>query len=192
MKSLALRPAVSALPLGNELPTAANLRAYAFRYMLRGSVAAVAALGQYTLEQVHFAAPWLTWVVLMPTMGMVISLIDRRQREAGLVPTTAADKRLRLLQKSFLLVILLALGAAPFIGWQHAHPLMLAMYGASTVAAGRLLNFRPLRVGGGLCALLGAVAAAVPADTQLLLIAAAMLVSYVVPGYLLRAAARLA
>ncbi len=176
---------VNNLSLSPELPTAANLRAYAFRYMLRGSVAAGAALGQYTLEYVGFAAPWLTWVVLMPTMAMVISIRDRQQRKAGLVPTTATDKWMGLLQKSFVLVIVLALVAAPFIGWQNAHPLMLVMYGASTLAAGRLLSFRPLQLGGVLCALLGAVAAAVPADTQLLLVAAAMLVSYLVPGYLL-------
>lgn len=186
MQTLPFVPALQ-LPLSAALPTAANLRAYAFRYMLRGGVAATAALGQYTLEHVAFSAPWLTWVVLMPTMAMVLSMRDKQQRKAGLVPTTTTDKWMRLLQKSFLLVIVAALLAAPFIGWQHAHPLMLVMYGASTVAAGQLLRFRPLQVGGVLCALLGAASAAVPADTQLLLIAAAMVVSYLVPGYLLHA-----
>ncbi|UYZ61679.1 hypothetical protein [Hymenobacter weizhouensis] len=190
LPSLALRPAsVAAATCQPELPTAASLRAYAFRYLVRGGVTVVAALGQYTLEHRGFAAPWLTWVVLMPAMAVVLSIRDRQLRQQGVAGATSADATLRLLQKSFLLIMLLALGCAPFIGWQNAHPLMLGLYGLTTVAAGRVLHFGPLQVGGVVCGLLGAAAAAVPADTQLLFIAAAMLASYVVPGYRLWAAA---
>lgn len=171
-----------------DLPAAAQLRLYAGRYILRGSLVAVAAASNYVLEQVHFAAPWLPWMVMMPLLGVQ----GRQQRRLGLAGTTTADHWMRLLQKSFLLVIVASLIAAPFIGWHLAHPLMLGLYGLSTWAAGRVLSFRPLQVGGVVCGLLGVAAAAVAADTQLLLIAAAMLASYVVPGFLLRARTRAA
>ncbi len=180
-------PPLAALSAGTDLPAAAQLRLYAGRYILRGSLVTVAAASNYVLAQVHFAAPWLPWMVMMPLMGVLLSVQGRQQRQLGLVGTTAADHWMRLLQKSFLLIIVAALIAAPFIGWHLAHPLMLGLYGLSTWAAGRVLNFQPLQVGGVVCGLLGLAAATVSADTQLLLIAAAMLASYVVPGYLLRA-----
>lgn len=175
----------SAMPLGGG-PTAASLQAYAFTYIFRGSVVLTAALSNYALEHVGFAAPWLPWMVLMPMMSMVQSIRARRQKKQGLTNTTAADNTMRLLQKSFLLILLVAMVGACYVGWEVMHPLLLVAYGVSTYVAGRVLRFQPLQWGGVACGLLGAVTTVLPADVQLLFIAAAMLGSYIIPGYLLR------
>lgn len=180
--SAAVRPASPSL----ELPSAANLRTYAVHFVVRGGMTAMAALGQYALENSRFAAPWLTWVVLMPLMGAGLNLYGRHLRRQGLLlDATPAGATMRLLQKSFLLILLGAMLAACFVGWELAHPPMLALYGLTTVAAGRVLRFGPLQAGGALCVLAAAAAVAVSAHAQLLLIAGAMLAGYVVPGYLL-------
>ena len=68
-----------------------------------------------------------------------------------------------------------------------AYPLIIALYGLGTFAAGRALRFRPLIWYGAACWLLTTVAFRVEFETQLLLlIAAAMLSAYIVPGHLLR------
>ena len=183
-----LAPLSSSAPaasLPSLLPTAAALRTYGVRYLVRGGVTMMAAGGQYTLEHVGFAAPWLTWLVLMPLMGMGLGIYGRRLQRQGTMATTPADATMRLLQKSFLLILLVAMVSACFIGWELAHPPMLALYGLTTVLAGRVLRFRPLQAGGVVCGLAGVAAAGVPAHPQLLLIAGAMLAGYVVPGYLL-------
>ncbi|MBC8081919.1 MAG: hypothetical protein H7Z21_01800 [Hymenobacter sp.] len=192
--SLTFRPATgraASAPASAAQPLAApaDLKAYAFTYIFRGSVVVTAALSNYALEHVGFAAPWLPWVVLMPVMGMVQGIRGRRLRQRGQLGTTATDHTMRLLQKSFVLTVLVAIVCACVVGWAVVHPLLLVLYGVSTCLAGRVLRFRPLLLGGVVCGLLGAGAAAVPADTQLLFIAAAMLVSYIIPGYLLRRAA---
>lgn len=192
--ALALSPAAgrlaALLPTSSEQPLAADVRAYAFTYMFRGLVVMVAALSDYALAHSGFAAPWLPWMVLMPLAGMVQSIRARRQRKLRPAGTTAADKWMRLLQKSFVFTLLLALASATQIGWENAHPLILVLYGVVTLAAGRVLSFRPLQLGAAACIALGFASAAVSADTQLLLIAAAMLLSYVLPGYLLHAHSR--
>lgn len=190
METFALRPAASRLvnlpAFAPAQPVApASLRAYAFTFVFRGAVVMAAALANYALEHAGFAAPWLPWMVLMPLAAVVLGIRGRRQQRLGLMGTTPTDRRMRLVQKSFVFTLLFAIACATQIGWQNAHPIILVLYGVGTVAAGRLLRFRPLVVGGIASGLLGAVAAAVPADTQLLLIAAAMLVSYIVPGVLL-------
>ncbi|WP_035561000.1 hypothetical protein [Hymenobacter sp. IS2118] len=173
-----------------EAVTPTELRAYAFTYVFRGLVVMVAALSNYALEHAGFAAPWLPWMVLMPLAAVVQAVRGRRQQSAA--STSTAAKQMRLLQKSFVLVLLIAVASATQIGWVNAHPLILMLYGVGTVAAGRVLGFRPLLWGGAACGLLGAIAVVVAADTQLLLIAGAMLVSYVVPGYLLHQRSRTA
>jgi len=62
--------------------TPTELRAYAFTYVCRGLVVTVAALSNYALEHVGFAAPWLPWMVLMPLAAMVQTIRRQRSRTA--------------------------------------------------------------------------------------------------------------
>ncbi|UOQ66874.1 hypothetical protein [Hymenobacter volaticus] len=186
--SLPLQSTTSSLanPVFIGGPTAASLQGYAFTYLVRGSVVLTAALSNYILEHVGFAAPWLPWMVLMPMMSIIQTIRARRQKQQGLTSTTATDSTMRLLQKSFLLLLLVAMVCACFVGWEVIHPLLLIAYGVSTYVAGRVLRFRSLQWGGVVCGVLGAMTLVLPEDTQLLFIAAAMLGSYIIPGYLLR------
>ena len=63
-----------------EAVTPVELRAYAFTYVFHGLVVTVAALSNYALEHVDFAAPWLPWMVLMSLAAMVQTIRGRRQR----------------------------------------------------------------------------------------------------------------
>ena len=63
-----------------EAVTPAELRAYALTYVFRGLVVAVAALSNYALEHMGFAAPWLPWMVLMLLAAMVQTIRGRYQR----------------------------------------------------------------------------------------------------------------
>lgn len=66
------------------------------------------------------------------------------------------------------------------------HPLVLALYGMPTILSGVILKTRSL-IGGGLaCMALSVVSTQLPGDYQLLLIAAAVLVAWIVPGLVLR------
>ncbi|UOG75596.1 hypothetical protein MTX78_03145 [Hymenobacter tibetensis] len=192
MKSFALNSAAAPLHTASQLVSAVSLRAYAFTYSLRGAAVLTAATSDYVLQQMGFAAPWVLWMVIMPVVAIVQNVRARRQRKQGTMGTTATDKAMRLLQKAFVFVLMAMLIGGGFINWEVAHPLILGLYGAGTILAGRLLNFRPLVLGGVACAVLGAVALALPADTQLLVIAVAMLVSHVIPGYLLNRQSRIA
>jgi hypothetical protein len=55
-----------------------------------------------------------------------------------------------------------------------------------TVLSGVILQFRPLIVGGACCWLLSVGATFIPYDYQLLMLAAAMIVAWIIPGYLMR------
>lgn len=176
----------------NQVIEPADLRSYAFTYMLRGAVVLLASLGEVALKIGGFAAPWLPWMVLMPLMAIVLSVRSRRVLKLRPASTAPAAKTMRLLQKSFIFIMLFAIACAVQFGWVKAHPILLLFNGLAALIAGRVLQFRPLVLGGISSMILGVAIIFMPAPVQLIVIAAAMLVSYIIPGYLLHAQSRVA
>lgn len=72
------------------------------------------------------------------------------------------------------------------IGWQFCFPFYIMLYGIGTYITGSLLKFKPLITGGFVCLFLAALAPYLHYDTQILLSAFAILISYIIPGHLLR------
>ncbi|MEP6582630.1 MAG: hypothetical protein ABJA90_00125 [Ginsengibacter sp.] len=66
------------------------------------------------------------------------------------------------------------------------NPAVLIMYGMPTFLSGVIVKFKPLRVGGICCWLLSILAVMVPYEFQFLLISLAVIVAWIIPGYLLR------
>ena len=72
------------------------------------------------------------------------------------------------------------------IGWEYCFPFYILLYGIGTFISGSLLSFQPMKIGGAICLLLAALAPYLDYPTQMLLAAFAVLISYIIPGYLLR------
>jgi hypothetical protein len=65
-------------------------------------------------------------------------------------------------------------------------PLFLVLYGMPTFLSGVILRFKPLMLGGIGCWLLSVLCTVVPVEFQLLLVSTAMVIAWIIPGYLLR------
>lgn len=72
------------------------------------------------------------------------------------------------------------------IGFRNAFPIYILLYAIGTFVSGHLLSFKPLFYGGMACFVLAALAAYVPYDMQILITAISILISYIIPGHLLR------
>lgn len=72
------------------------------------------------------------------------------------------------------------------MGWQYCYPIYILLYGIGTYVSGSLIKFRPLIIGAAFCFPLAVVTAYVQFDTQIIMLAFAVLVSYIIPGHLLR------
>jgi hypothetical protein len=72
------------------------------------------------------------------------------------------------------------------IGWQYCFPFYIMLYSIGTYISGSILSFKPMRIGGGICLVLVAIAPFLDYSLQILLAAFAILISYLIPGYLLR------
>ncbi len=72
------------------------------------------------------------------------------------------------------------------IGWQYSFPFYILLYSIGTYISGSLLKFKPMKFGGAVCLVLVAVAPYLEYSLQILLAAFAILISYIIPGHLLR------
>lgn len=69
---------------------------------------------------------------------------------------------------------------------QLFNPMVLMLYGMPTFLSGVILKFRPLRIGAICCWVLALVSVLIPYQFSFLLLALAVITTWIVPGYLLR------
>jgi hypothetical protein len=155
-----------------------------FDFLFWGWLVLAAALGNYLLLVVGYKQPWLPWVT-MPLGSVVVGIYHYRQEKRRTVHTPVGDF-LGFFWAGMGVVMLMILGFGMVHGWQKAYPLLIALYGLGTFVTGGALRFRPLVYGGAACWLLATAAFQVSFPTQLLLLAAAVVVSYIIPGHLLK------
>ena len=65
-------------------------------------------------------------------------------------------------------------------------PTIILLYAIGTFVTGKIIDFKPLVIGGSICFLLSIVIAFIKDENQLLIIATAILISYIIPGFLLK------
>jgi len=72
--------------------------------------------------------------------------------------------------------------------YSHISPILLTIYGIPIFLSGIILRFKPLIIGGIGCWILSIAAMLIENyDYQFLLIPLAMIIAWIIPGYLLRA-----
>lgn len=157
-------------------------------YLVWGWLVLVAALAHFAMlhfNWVHPAKAWIVWPVLMgigAITTMVIIIRSNRERRVK----THIDRSMQSLWTAFFVGLLIVLGFMPQLGWENTYPVILVLYGMGSFASGGILNFRPLQWGGAACFLLAIAAFFLAFNWQLLLIALAILLGYLLPGYLLQ------
>lgn len=72
------------------------------------------------------------------------------------------------------------------IGWQYCYPFYILLYGVGTYISGSLIKFKPMIIGGLVCFVLVVICVYQPYDLQMLITAFAIVISYIIPGYMLR------
>ncbi len=73
------------------------------------------------------------------------------------------------------------------VGYQYCFPFYILFYGLGSFICGKLIKFKPLVIGGIVCYTLAAISVFANYPTQILITAFSILISYIIPGHLLRA-----
>jgi hypothetical protein len=162
-------------------------------YLLWGWLILFCSIGQFVLLHIfqsfwHWSVWLLTWIAVVYQYVYIKRKVRRRRVQ------TYADSIIGVVWLAFIIVLTLMAGVVgnifQFQGkdfYLMINPLLLLIYGLPTFITGFILKFKPLWMGGIGCWVLSIVAAFVPGDWQVLMLAPAMLVAWIIPGYLLRA-----
>jgi len=132
---------------------------------------------------------WLVWS-LMPLGGIftgIYSYYEHRKYnpDAQKKVKTYAEVYLGYLWIAFgisLCTILFMMGK---LG-ESTYPLVINLYAIGTFVSGGILRFKPLIIGGAFSFAIAIVSFFTPFENQVLLVALSLLVSYIIPGHLLR------
>lgn len=158
-------------------------------YLLWGWLVSVASIVHFTLIQVNFQSPWLVWPVIMPIGGIAAGIVGHRQGKKASVKTYT-DRLMSFVWGGMVICMLILLSQGAHLEWGVVYPILMILWGWALFISGGMVRFKPLMFGGALNWILGTIGFYVTFENQLLLIAASMVFSYLVPGYMLRAKAR--
>jgi hypothetical protein len=89
---------------------------------------------------------------------------------------------------SFGILLLLAIIMTAIKGnWDFLYPQLLALYGMPVFLSGIILRFTPLKTGAFICWLLAIAASSMSMQYHLLLLVLAIIIAWLIPGYMLQA-----
>jgi len=160
-------------------------------YLIWGYLVALACISEYILIKiVQYNLHYMVWPVLMG-FGMILSGVLTIRRQKRSTYKSVIGNIMSYLWGGWLVSLLMIMF---FVTLMDNHSLILpftmVMYGMGIFISGGVINYRPLVVGGIISWIAAVVAYFQPYNVQLLLMTATVIVSYVIPGHMLRIEAK--
>lgn len=172
--------------------TKAKFNDNGFFYLLWGWLVLIASLSHFILLNIGFevyaAAPW---PILMIGGGIASGIAGYRLGKKRRVKTFF-DTSIISLWTAFIITLFYILFAAGFgkISFNMANLLIISLYGLGTYISGSMMKFKPLIWGGIFSWAIAVVGLFIPPMYSLPLVSVSILVSYLIPGYMLKARAK--
>ena len=154
-----------------------------FYNILWGWLVFVASLGHYFFVMAGYEHPYIMWL-LMP-VGGVVTAIYASKHERNKKVRTYLDDLMKYVLIAFLVSLVMVLISMSKLQL-NTYPMVMMVYGSWLFISGGTIRFKPLLVGGIINWILGYIAFFVSFDLQLLLLALAVLLGYIIPGYLFK------
>jgi len=165
--------------------TRASVADNSFFFLLWGWLVFIAALLQYVLYViVRTDANGAAWTLMF--VGFVVSSIRGAKQKSGTVKTYVDEGLGNIWLCIVVVQMLIAFSFFRRGGWENCYTFFILLYSVGCFLTGRLLKFAPLIWGAATCWVLAILTTFVNYQTNMLLMAAAVLFSYIIPGYLLR------
>jgi hypothetical protein len=156
-----------------------------FYYLIWGWLVFIASTCNFILLNAGYENPYLPWAVLMP-LGAVITIIySYKQNRREPVVRTYIDEVMKYVLIAFLVSLFTVLLFMSKLGLA-TYPMVLMVYGIWLFISGGALKFQPLIIGGVMNWVLGIASFFVAFEIQLILLAVAVLLGYIIPGHMLK------
>lgn len=161
-----------------------NVASGSIYFLIWGWLVFLAAGVNYFLLKLDIVNHWIAWPILMSLAGILSILASIRKSKKQNVKSKI-DDMLRHLWLGFIITLVVVLMGIVPLGPIVVYPMLMALYGFGTFVSGAIINFKPLQFGAVAAWVCSSIAFYVDFKEQLILIAVAMLFSYILPGHLL-------
>jgi hypothetical protein len=151
-------------------------------FLLWGFAAFICTVTQYFLIKTNIQNSEAVWIA-MPIIAVIHIYIVIKQRSKIKVQTyngNAISALWTAIGFAFISIVFFASQKINIL------PTIILLYAIGTFVTGKVIDFKPLVFGGSVCFLLSIAIAFIKDENQLILMAAAILISYIIPGFLLK------
>jgi hypothetical protein len=159
-------------------------------YLLWGWVVFLCSVTQFVLlNYTQFEYHYMVWMVCWLVVIYQVYYLAKRKKHEQV--RTYTDDIIGYVWLAFVIsMFLLGFLFGRILGdeyYKMISPGFLVLYGIPTFLSGIILRFRALVIGGIACWILSVLAVFVRGEFQMLFLSAAMLIAWIIPGYMLRA-----
>lgn len=151
-------------------------------FLLWGFAAFICSITQYILLKVQVQDSEAVWIA-MPIIAVIHIFIVMKQRKQIKIQTYNGNAINSLWMAIGFAFICIAFIASAKI---NILPFIILLYAIGTFVTGKIIDFKPLVIGGLVCFVLAIVISFIKDESQLLIMATAILISYIIPGFLLK------
>ena len=155
-------------------------------FLVWGWITFFACTGQFVLKHIYaYEKHYLVWMVII--IGIVFSIYQGRKENKTRRAKTYIDESIKYLWSGMAACFFVLSMILSKLGWGTAiFPFFIMLYGLGTFVSGSIIRFRPLVIGGISAWALAIGCTFVSYDYQMLFGAAAIIISYIIPAYMLR------
>jgi hypothetical protein len=187
MEEKEINPQESLALINNMINAAKNkLADNGFFYIFWGWLAAFSAMFHFVTIKMGYEWGGIVWAIVMPLGGIISGIYGYKQGKSKRVKTHI-DTYLGYLWGGVLIAMFITLGFMFEHGVKHTYFFLMLLYGVATFISGGILNFKPMIFGSLFSFACAVVSVFLCEVDQLLIISIALLLSYIIPGHLLRA-----
>lgn len=158
-----------------------------FYLLLWGWLIFIASISEYCLL-VFFKYPqhYLVWNLMW--VGAIVSVIAGIRKGRKKKVETYMDRTMMYFGIGCgIMFTILAFIFVFYNSWNSAFPIYFLLYGFLSFISGAIIRYVPLRWAGAACWAISIVSVFAKFDVQLLLMALAIVVAYIIPGYMIQA-----
>lgn len=155
-------------------------------YLLWGWLILVCCIVQFvSLHFFNYANSYYIWYATW--IFLIFQFFYFRKQKKLITVKTYTGEINRFVWLAFFICTVLIIFISIYLKYYEIiYPLILVMYGMPTFLSGIILKFRPLIIGGVCCWVFSFFSSFVASEYQSLFIAAAVIVAWIIPGYILK------
>ena len=154
-----------------------------FIYLLWGWAVCIAALAEYALMQMNFTYHYIVWIS-MPVVAVVqmVVMSSRKKKEKVKSHIDEVLGYVWMAVGISIAAVLFSQGSLQ----NNTYPVLILLYGIGTFISGGIMKLKPMMAGAACCWAIGFAAFFVSFEYQLLLLSLSVIVSYIIPGHMLK------